>query len=64
MSQFKVTFKRIEAYYQTIIVDAPTRKEARDKADILSCEGIIEFDHLSEESDLLDEYIICVEEMS
>jgi hypothetical protein len=62
MNQFQVTFKRVEAFYQTIIVEAPTLDEARGKADQLSSEGTIEFDYLKE-SDLLDEYIIDIEKL-
>lgn len=62
MNQFQVTFKRVEAFYQTIIVEAPILDEARGKADQLSSEGTIEFDYLKE-SDLLDEYIIDIEKL-
>ncbi len=60
MNGFKVTFKRTETFYQTIIVEASTHEEARTKADKLSTEGEIEFDYF-QESDVLDEYIIDIE---
>lgn len=59
MNEFKVTFKRTEAFYQTITVQALTAEEARQKADKLSNEGVIEYDYFKE-SDLIDEYIIDV----
>lgn len=62
MNQFEVTFRRIEAFYQTIIVEASTLDEARDKADQLSLDGTIEFDYLKE-SDLVDEYIFDIEKL-
>lgn len=62
MDQFEVTFRRIEAFYQTIIVEASTLDEARDKADQLSLDGTIEFDYLKE-SDLVDEYIFDIEKL-
>lgn len=60
MNQFKVTFKRVEEFYQSIFVEALTEDEAREKADKLSLEGEIEFDYLKE-SDILEEYIIGIE---
>lgn len=62
MNEFIVTFKRIEAFYQPIIVNASTHEEARTKADKLSVEGAIEYDYLKE-SDVIDEYIIDVEQL-
>ncbi|MHB1949559.1 MAG: hypothetical protein ACYCQI_15780 [Gammaproteobacteria bacterium] len=62
MSEFKVTFKRTEAFNSTIVIDAQTADEARSKADVLSCEGAIEFDYFKE-SDLIDEYILDVEKV-
>lgn len=59
MNEFKVTFKRTKAFYQTITVQALTAEEARQKADKLSNEGAIEYDYFKE-SDLIDEYIIDV----
>lgn len=62
MNQFEVTFRRIEAFYQTIIVEASTLDEARDKADQLSLDGTIEFDYMKE-SYLVDEYIFDIEKL-
>lgn len=62
MNEFKVTFKRTEAFYQTITVEALTAEEARSKADALSNEGAIEYDY-SKESDLIDEYILDIEKI-
>lgn len=63
MNEFKVTFKRIEAFYETITVEALTAEEARTKADILSCQGSICYDYYKE-SDLLDEYILEIEKIN
>ncbi|GEM_PF-2594082 len=63
MNKFEVTFKRIEAFYETITLDALTAEEARKKADALSCQGAIAYDYFKE-SDLLDEYILRVEKIS
>ena len=62
MNEFRVTFKRTEAFYQTITVQALTIEEARNKADELSCEGKIEYDYLKE-SDILDEHILDIEKV-
>lgn len=62
MNEFKVTFKRIEAFYQTITVHALNAEEARDKADELSNHGAIEYDYFKE-SDLIDEHILDVEKV-
>lgn len=62
MNEFKVTFKRVEAFYQTITVQALTTEEARKKADELSYEGTIEYDYFTE-SDLIDEYIFDIEKL-
>jgi hypothetical protein len=63
MNKFKVTFKRLAAFYQTIIVEASTSEEARAKANEISLNGAIEFDYRNE-SDLLDEYILEVDKIS
>ena len=60
MNQYRVTFKRVEEFYQTILVEAATQDEAREKADKLSENGAIEFDYFKE-SDILEEYIVDVE---
>ena len=60
MNQYKVTFKRVEEFYQTIFVEAPSPDEARQKADQLSSDGEIEFDYFKE-SDILEEYIVDIE---
>lgn len=60
MNQYKVTFKRVEEFYQTILVEALTQDEAREKADLLSSEGGIEFDYFKE-SVVLEEYIVDIE---
>lgn len=62
MNEFRVTFKRIEAFYQTITVHALTAEEAHKKADELSIHGEIEYDYLKE-SDLIDEHILDVEKI-
>lgn len=54
MNQYKVTFKRIEAFYESILVEASTEEEARNQADNMSNEGKIEFDYFKE-SDILDD---------
>ena len=60
MKQYQITFKRVEAFYQTIIIETETQEEARVKADQLSFEGEIGFDYFKE-SDVLEEYIIDIE---
>jgi hypothetical protein len=60
MNQYKVTFKRVEAFYESILVEAATVDEARDQAAKLSNEGEIEFDYLKE-SDILEDYILDIE---
>lgn len=60
MQQYRVTFKRVEVFYQDILVEASTQDQAREKADQLSEEGAIEFDYFKE-SDILEEYIVDVE---
>jgi hypothetical protein len=60
MNQYKVTLKRVEEFYQTILIEAPTQDKARQKADQLSSDGEIEFDYLKE-SDILEEYIVDIE---
>jgi hypothetical protein len=62
MNQYRVTFKRIEAFYESILVEASTEEEARDQADNLSNDGKIEFDYLKE-SDILDDYILDIEKI-
>lgn len=60
MNEFKVTFKRVETFYQTVIVQALTLNDARNKANTLSEEGMIAYDAFSE-SDLIEEYILDIE---
>ncbi len=62
MSKFKVTFKRIEKFYDSILVEASTKDEAREKANQLSENGEIEFDYLKE-SDIMDEYIVTIKKL-
>jgi hypothetical protein len=62
MNQYKVTFKRMEAFYESILVEASTEEEARDQADNLSNDGKIEFDYFKE-SDILDDYILDIEKL-
>ena len=62
MNQYRVTFKRVEEFYQSVLVEASTQDEAREKADQLSTEGAIEFDYFKE-SDILEEYIVEVENL-
>lgn len=61
MKTFLVTFKRIEAFYTDIVIEADTQEEAREIADTQAIEGI-EFDYL-QESDLIDEHIYNVKEI-
>ena len=63
MNQYKVTFKRIEVFYQSILVEASTEDAAREQADKLSDDGMIEFDYFKE-SDILDDYILDIEKLS
>ena len=62
MNQFNVTFKRVEAFYQTVTIQALTLEEAQQKADELSNEGMIEYDYFAE-SNILDEHILEVEKI-
>jgi hypothetical protein len=62
MNQYKVTFKRVEAFYESILVEASTEEEARNQADNLSNDGKIEFDYFKE-SDILDDYILDIEKL-
>jgi len=62
MNQYKVTFKRVEAFYESILVEASTEEEARNRADNLSNDGKIEFDYFKE-SDILDDYILDIEKL-
>jgi hypothetical protein len=62
MNKYKVTFKRVEAFYESIFVEAATDEEAREQADKLSEDGMIEFDYLKE-SDILDDYILDIEKL-
>jgi hypothetical protein len=62
MNQYKVTFKRVEEFYQSVLIEAPTQDEARKKANELPEEGAIEFDYFKE-SDILEELIIDVEKL-
>lgn len=45
MNQYRVTFKRTEEFYQTILVEAQTPDEARERIKQLSENGAIEFDY-------------------
>ncbi len=60
MNQYRVTFKRIEKFYDSICTEASTEEEAREKANQLSINGDIIFDY-SKESHILDEYIVEIE---
>ena len=62
MNQYRVTFKRVEAFYESILVEASTEEEARNQADNLSNEGKIEFDYFKE-SDIIDDYILDIEKL-
>jgi hypothetical protein len=62
MNEFKVTFKRIEAFYETITVEASDFEDARAKANALSFDGAIEFDYFKE-SNLIDEHILDIEKV-
>ncbi len=62
MNQYRVTFKRVEAFYQAILVTASNPSEAHEKAEELASDGAIEFDYLKE-SDIMDEHIIDVEKL-
>jgi len=62
MNEFKVTLKRLEVFYQTIIVTASNAEEARSKADALSLDGAIEYDYFKE-SNIIDEYICDLEKI-
>ena len=60
MNKYKVTLKRLEVFYHSILVEADSQEQAREKVDRLSVEGEIEFDYLRE-SDILDEHIMYIE---
>ncbi len=62
MNIYQVTFRRLEAFYETIIVEALNSDEARDKACALSEEGAIKYD-FREESDVIEEYIFDIEKI-
>jgi len=62
MNNFIVTFKRIEAFYESIVIKASDEEKAREKAYQLSEDGQIEFDYLKE-SDVLEEYIDSIEKL-
>lgn len=62
MNQYKVTFKRTEVFYETILVNGTTEEEARKTADQMSEDGDICFDYFKE-SDVLDEHIIDIEKI-
>jgi ribosomal protein S18 len=63
MNQYKVTFKRVGAFYESIFIEASSEEEARQQADNLSDKGEIEFDYCKE-SDILDDYILDVEKIN
>ncbi len=62
MNQYKVTFKRTEVFYETILVNGTTEDEARETADKMSEDGEIGFDYFKE-SDVLEEHIVDIEEI-
>lgn len=62
MNQYKVTLKRTEVFYETILVNGATEDEAREKTDQMSEQGEIFFDYFKE-SDVLEEHIIDIEEV-
>ena len=41
MSEYRVTFKRAEEFYQAVVVKAATADEAREKAEQLSSEETV-----------------------
>jgi hypothetical protein len=57
MHTYKVTIKRIEKFYDDVIVHATSKEEARTKANKLSENGEINFDY-TKESRIIDEYIV------
>ncbi|MBX3709455.1 MAG: hypothetical protein KF702_06850 [Gammaproteobacteria bacterium] len=63
MNQYKVTFKRVEAFYKSILIEASSEADARHQADNLSNEGEIEFDYCKD-SDILDDYILDIEKIN
>lgn len=62
MNQYKVTFKRVEAFYESIFVEAANEEDARNQADNLSNDGQIEFNYFKE-SDILDDYIFDIKKL-
>jgi hypothetical protein len=62
MNKFELIFKRVEAFYTTIEVDALTQEEAYKKATHLSDKGAIEYDY-GGESDVIEDDIIQVKQM-
>jgi hypothetical protein len=62
MNRYKVTIKRLEKFYDDVIVDATTEAEARENADLLMSEGKYNFDY-SKESRIVDEYIVEVKKL-
>jgi hypothetical protein len=57
MYTYKVTIKRVEKFYDDVIVQATSKEEARKKADQLAENGEINFDY-TKESRIIDEYIV------
>jgi hypothetical protein len=57
MYDYKVTIKRVEKFYDDIIVQATSKEEARKKADLLAKNGYSNFDY-TKESRIIDEYIV------
>ena len=62
MNQYRVTLKRVEEFYPTILVEAPTQGKAREKAGQLSSDGRVEFDYFKE-SDIRGQYIVDIEKL-
>lgn len=62
MNQYKVTFKRTEVFYETVLVNGATEDEARETADKMSEDGKICFDFFKE-SDVLEEHIVDIEKI-
>ncbi len=62
MNQYKVTFKRTEVFYETVLVNGTTEDEARATADKMSEDGEICFDYFKE-SDVLEEHIVDIEKI-
>jgi hypothetical protein len=62
MNRYQETIKRLETFYDDVLVDATSEAEARENADLLMSKRKYNFDY-SKESRIIDEYIVEVKKV-